>query len=190
MTRGRSQERGIWRKMIARCRPDGDARYGGRGIRVCDRWANSFEAFYADMGPRPSPGHTLDRENNDGDYEPGNCRWATRAEQDRNKSTNVKLSANGDEAIIADWARRLGISRTAVTMRIKAGWSPHEAATAPPGYARGERHGKTKLTADDVREIRRRKEAGEKQRDIGREFGVSESTVSSIIRGRVWGHVK
>jgi hypothetical protein len=84
----KTPEFSIWTDMLRRCsdprRPE-FKHYGGRGITVCDRWRESFANFLADMGPRPSPGLTLDRRDNDGNYEPGNCRWATVLEQNRNR---------------------------------------------------------------------------------------------------------
>ncbi len=86
----RAVEYAIWNNMKFRCenpKARNYKRYGGRGIKVCARWRDSYPTFLADMGPRPSPAHSIDRyPNNDGDYEPTNCRWATRSEQERNKS--------------------------------------------------------------------------------------------------------
>lgn len=89
----KSPEYNSWDAMIQRCRnPLGKNyhHYGGRGITVCERWLSSFENFYADMGPKPTPKHSIDRINNDGNYEPGNCRWATQSEQNFNKRRSLK----------------------------------------------------------------------------------------------------
>jgi len=86
--RGISHEYRSWEHMIQRCtnpKATGYERWGGRGIRVCDEWRNNFEAFLAHVGPKPSPAHSIDRINNDGHYEPSNVRWATPAEQNRNR---------------------------------------------------------------------------------------------------------
>ena len=128
ITHGKSQskEYGIWNAMKNRCynnRVDRYQKYGGRGIAVCDRWLESFENFYADMGPRPTPKHSIDRINNDGNYEPGNCRWATDSEQRRNKTSTVHVTVNGTTKTIAEWAVHHGIKAGTIRERIKRGWS-------------------------------------------------------------------
>lgn len=102
-----------WAAMRERCYNTNSANfhnYGGRGIRVCARWRRSFEAFCRDMGERPD-GHSIDRIDNDGNYEPENCRWATRRIQANNSRMARKVKAAGEELSLAQWARRLSISR-------------------------------------------------------------------------------
>lgn len=107
-------------------------RYGGRGITMCDRWKNSFVAFLEDMGPRPSSEYSIDRfPNNDGNYEPGNCRWATSTEQSNNKSVSRHLVVNGVTKTPAEWSLETGISRMTIHSRIKRGWSDEEAVSRP-----------------------------------------------------------
>ena len=87
-------EYAVWCMLKQRCLNPRNVkypRYGGRGIRVCERWVESFDNFIEDMGPRPSSEHSIDRINNDGNYEPENCRWATRAEQNANRSTSFAV---------------------------------------------------------------------------------------------------
>lgn len=102
-----------WYGMVARCQnPKAQSyrNYGGRGITVCDRWLESFENFYADMGDRPSKQHTLDRIDNDGSYSPENCRWATWEEQANNRRNNVWIEFQGERLSAAQWSRRLGVA--------------------------------------------------------------------------------
>jgi hypothetical protein len=128
----------IWRNMAQRCYNQKSARhryYGARGITVCERWRSSFEVFAADVGPRPSPKHTLGRIDNEGDYRPGNVEWQTRTEQNRNQRSNCHITAYGRTQILADWARETGISATSIRYRLKVGWSPEAAITIPRGPA-------------------------------------------------------
>lgn len=106
-----------WHSMKGRC-ASRHKNYGGRGIKVCDRWLNSFENFLADMGPCPSPKHSIERIDNDGNYEPGNCRWATLLEQSNNTRKNVFIEYRGKRLSVSRWAARMGIARQTLYARI------------------------------------------------------------------------
>lgn len=93
--------------------------YGGRGIKVCKKWLDSFQCFFSDMGVRPSRQHSIDRIDNDGDYEPENCRWATINEQANNKRSNRKVTINGQTKNLHEWAKKIGISDSALSLRLK-----------------------------------------------------------------------
>jgi hypothetical protein len=99
------------------------ANYGGRGIRMCARWLEGPAAFVADMGRKPSPKHELDRRDNNGHYEPGNCRWVMRKENDRNRRSNRLIEFNGATRSMAEWCELLGLPRDTVRKRLDAGWS-------------------------------------------------------------------
>jgi len=123
--KARTAEHVIWLAMIDRCRNPRNKnypRYGGRGITVCDRWMESFAAFLSDMGKRPSRKHSIDRIDNDHGYEPGNCRWATVAEQHRNKSNTVRLTAGGVTRTMTEWAAVTGIPYSTLRNRRRCGW--------------------------------------------------------------------
>jgi hypothetical protein len=125
---------GIWNQMIMRCHNPNSISfpyYGARGIRVCDRWRQSVESFVADMGLAPA-NKSIDRIDNDGPYEPANCRWATQLEQHANRSDNRRLTHNGETLTIAEWSRRSGISPALLWHRVTTmGWTHSEAISTP-----------------------------------------------------------
>lgn len=104
-------------------------RYGGRGITICERWMK-FENFVADMGERPD-GLTLDRINNDGNYEPGNCRWASRFEQQANTRRSVLVEYNGKRQPLSAWSREVGVPLPTLSARLRSGMPPDLAFTLP-----------------------------------------------------------
>jgi hypothetical protein len=126
----RSSEYSSWDHMIQRCANERDkhySRYGARGITVCERWRNSFEAFLEDMGPKPTPEHTIDRIEVNGNYEPGNCRWATRTEQMLNQRRTVYVTWEGERIPLTALARRHGACPKVVAARVRKGWELGEA---------------------------------------------------------------
>lgn len=136
----RAPEYRAWEALRHRCLVPTDRQfhnYGGRGITVCDRWRDSFEAFLEDMGPRPSPKHSIDRwPDKNGNYEPGNCRWATSKQQLNNTRQNVLLTLNGRTQNLQQWADELGVTHSFLCNRKAAGWSDEDTLTRPPQRGR------------------------------------------------------
>ena len=125
-----------WASMINRCtdeKTDSFKDYGARGISFCKRWAE-FSAFLSDMGPKPTPKHTIDRIDNDGNYEPSNCRWACPIQQGNNKRNTHFVTIDGRTMSVAEWCRELGMHSGTVRARISNGWTAHKALTKPPSF--------------------------------------------------------
>jgi len=132
--RARSAEYNAWWHIKDRCSNPKAAnyqRYGGRGITVADEWLDNFQAFYDHVGPRPSAEHSLDRLDVNGNYEPGNVRWATPVEQARNRRNNILATLNGETKCLAEWCNLLGVKHGTMMNRIQKGWSPERALLTP-----------------------------------------------------------
>jgi hypothetical protein len=133
--RQRSATHYAWTNMIQRCtnpnRHDYKS-YGGRGIQVCQKWRDSFSAFLADVGERPSADHSLDRyPNMNGNYEPGNVRWATKHQQMQNTRGTTLITFRGETHGLNEWARRLGMTHSSIQGRLQRGWSLEKTLTQP-----------------------------------------------------------
>ena len=169
----KSAEYRIWSGMKKRCFDESTKnfhRYGGRGVTVCDRWVNSFEAFLSDMGRRPSNKHSIDRKDNDGDYEPGNCRWATCKEQANNTSANVLLTINGLTKPLSIWAAEYELDRSVVMSRVING-DAGEALIRPSGLRT------KKITFNGITDTY----AG-----WGSRIGIKPETISQRLRREKW----
>jgi hypothetical protein len=116
----------VWLGMKQRCADKNHIsyhNYGQKGIKVCDKWANSFESFLEDMGERPQKGMSIERIDSNKDYEPNNCKWATRVEQNRNRNNNMCLTYNGVTKTIIEWESIVNIKYTTLRRRINLGWN-------------------------------------------------------------------
>lgn len=184
----KSPEYRAWQKMKDRCfNPKSQRfdRYGKRGITVCPEWASSFEAFYAHVGPRPSSKHSIERKNNDGNYEPSNVVWATHAEQDNNKCINRVLTFDGRTQTLSQWASETGIPFNTLKYRLNIGWNIEKAMTTPV-----EKRIWTSSSGNRISTVNRQKiislqNSGRSKASIAREFGISESAVRKIWRSIV-----
>lgn len=119
----------MWKRVTDKKRHNWAA-YGARGITVCKAWED-FATFFRDMGTKPTKQHTIERKNNDGNYEPSNCRWATRAEQYRNMQRSVFVVYEGEQMLLTDLTAKLGLSRSVVYGRLNNGWTIEESITTP-----------------------------------------------------------
>jgi hypothetical protein len=151
-THGKTHTRlyGVWRGMVGRCCRATDQayqKYGGRGITLYPQWRDSFEDFEFYVAQLPhfdEAGYTLDRIKNNGNYEPGNVRWATQSEQSRNRETNHLVTHNGRTQCITAWASEFGMRKNTLQRRLSVGWSVEDALTTPvrPKARNGSGNGK------------------------------------------------
>lgn len=173
-----SKEYFAWVHMKGRCNNPKNEKYpnyGGRGIKVCDRWESSFESFLSDMGEAPTKKHTIDRIDVNGDYCPDNCRWATFKEQSLNKTNSVRLQFRGETKTLSEWCDELDLPRPAVEARISRGWTIEKALTK-----KVETPSKTGARFITFR--------GKTQRlaEWAREVGIHEATIATRIDNLGW----
>jgi hypothetical protein len=192
--------------MRQRCsnpRSDSYANYGGRGIVVCDRWLESFENFLSDMGSRPDD-TTLDRIDSNGNYEPGNCRWATRSVQSTNRRNTPRIEFRGRALGLKEWARELGFHHSTLRERIEK-WGVDRALSSPRvsreesghraqaslaargiGLVRRPATSKARLSWPIVDAIRERHARGHGALRLRKAFGVGRATMRKILSGLIW----
>ena len=182
----------VWNGMKQRCHnPNYKAfeRYGARGIYVCQEWRDSFVRFFEDMGPRPSPAHSIERIDNDGPYAPGNCRWATLDEQANNKRRTIRV----DGKTVTEIAKETGLQKTTIRGRIAQGNVDRVQSTEflrrrdADTMNKGSSNGQAKLSEADVLAILAFRARGMQMKDIAPLYGISKSLVSAICTGKRWG---
>lgn len=174
---GRDRAFTSWLSMMRRCFVAFDSsheNYGGRGITVCERWFD-WRNFLADMGDRPE-GMSLDRIDNEGHYEPGNCRWTTATVQNRNSRKNTTVELDGVEMLASDAAEVLGVAKSTIGRRVKA--------CAPLAHRQP-----LKLTESQAQQIKKRLSGGETCTAIAADFAVTRQHVAQIRDGKCWRNV-
>ncbi len=182
----RSPEHNSWQAMLNRCTNQTYEHYylyGGRGIRVCKAWQECFMIFLKDLGPKPSPQHTIDRKDNEGHYSCGkcseciengwlaNCYWVTKKEQGRNRRTNHLVEHSGKTLCIKEWSEITGLPKGVIRQRLEAGWSPEKALTTPP---------LCRIDLETAREIRTLLEQGIPESQVALRFSLTEHHVHRL----------
>lgn len=198
-----------WATMLTRCRNKKVKKYrdyGARGISVCKRWVSGdgektgFECFMKDMGNKPTKKHSIDRINNDGNYEKSNCRWATNKDQANNRRSCRVLTYRGESLSMMKMAEKHGLSYFMLRDRISRGWSIEEAMQpiGPSGWkrnpesaAKGESLPQSKLTKERVIEMRGIHSSNPKTtfRELGRMFSVSTACACLCVNRKTWAHI-
>jgi len=148
--------------------------YGGKGVKVCGWWINSFENFLNDMGKRPSPKHSIDRKDNDGNYEPDNCRWATRYQQSNNQSHTRFFKYKGKKHTVSNIAGITGLNRLTVNSRLSRGWSIQKILNTPVGNT-------NKIDPNDIQKIILMSNKGYSANTITPYFKYCRKTINKII---------
>jgi hypothetical protein len=175
----KSKEYKTWCRIKYKCNNPNNRQYkwyGAKGISVCERWENSFAAFLEDMGTAPTPKHSIDRVNNKGNYEPGNCRWATDIEQQRNRGDNRIIQAFGEQKTVSEWVEFSGIPKMTIFSRLGDGWNGQDAVSIKP---RKKRPSANPIDIDD--KIKALFNRGVKTREISTTLNQNYKSVAARI---------
>lgn len=165
--------------------------YGGRGIKMCDEWNDNFESFYEwSINSGYKKELTLDRIDNNGNYEPGNCRWTTMKEQTNNRRVNVIVEYAGEKMTLREASRKSGFNHKALETRYRRGYRGDDLFQDLKEHTAGSMNGNSKLTENQVKQIKKLLHEGLSQADIARLFEVSRYCIHHIKIGKTWNHVK